>query len=659
MVPLPPSASPGVPLSIDGDGPSQANVLSQLDKILASASFQASPQLSRFLRYAVECTAHGEGDLLKEYRLGIDVIGRPPSYDPRKDPVVRLEARRLRAKLREYYESEGRQDAIRIDIPKGGYAAAFASVNRPNGVTTSIDAETNLRPDDYPNQTKSAFLEGAARVRIWSRRVRLGIASAATVMALLGGWGVYRILARRGSSTGEINSVAVLPLQNATGNLADDYIVDGVTDDLIANLSRLPGLRVIAHGTVFRYKGSKADPKQIGRDLRAATVLSGRVLERGDTITLEAELIDIANGRELWSGQYNRKLTDIRSMQQTFSQEVAMAIRPPLGGDETVNIGGKPAQNTEAYLLYLKGRYSWNKRTEAGFSKAIDYFNQAIEKDASYAPAYAGVADGYMLLAEYLTLPADTALPKARQAALKALELDQNLGEAHASLGAISADQWQWEEAEREIRRAIELEPSYATAHQWYAELLCEQGRHDEAMVEIKTAQELDPLSPIINSQMARVQLFSGQPDAAIEQLKKTLEIEPGFSVADYYLGKAYLRKGQAQRAVAELEKATRQYRVSEWDAFLAYADAQAGHGDEARRILHRYLEDSEGTYVSWYGIAVLYSGLADSDHAFVCLEKAYRQHDPRLREMKVDPFLQNLHSDPRFTQLLLRIGLG
>jgi len=657
MASSPSSASPEAAFPFTGHDPERTVVLAALEKVLISACFRASPQLSRFLRYVVENTAQGEGDQLKEYRLGIEVMGRPSSYDPRKDPIVRLEARRLRAKLREYYENEGSQDSIRIDIPKGGYAAVFSAAPRAEqktggpelgvSILTEAAGQSPLSPTQAPAQRSGR-----------SRRARVGIAAAALFILLVAAWGIHRMWSARGGGPGELESIVILPLQNGTGDPAEDYLVDGITDELINSLSRLPGLKVIAHSTAFRFKGDPSSREQIGRNLHASAVLSGSLLERGDTLIAQADLIDVASGRKLWSGQYNRKLTAIPSMQEEFAHEIAIAIRPRLTGDAAAHLTGRPAQTTEAYLLYLKGRYSWNKRTEAGFTAAIDYFNQAIASDPSYAPAYTGIADGYMLLAEYLALPADVAFPKAREAALKALELDQNLSEAHASLGAISADQWQWAEAGKELRRAIELNPGYATAHQWYAELLAEQGRSSDAMAEIRAAQEIDPLSPIINSQAARVMLLAGENDAAIEQLRKIQDTDPGFGVADYYLGKAYLRKHSSQQAIAELQKATREARISEWDALLGYAYAQAGNAGAARQILNRYVQSSKETYVSWYGVAVLYAGLGDNDHALASLEAAYRQHDPRLRELKVDPFLENLRGNQRFTDLVLRLGI-
>jgi Tfp pilus assembly protein PilF len=309
--------------------------------------------------------------------------------------------------------------------------------------------------------------------------------------------------------------------------------------------------------------------------------------------------------------------------------------------------------------LYLRGRYYWNKRTEEGFTKAIEYFDQAIEKDPRYALAYAGRADSYVLLAEYTVLPSKEALPKAKEAATQALELDETLPEAHTSLGAVRVDyEWDWRGAESEFRRAIDLNPSYATAHQWYAELLSQEGRHDEAIAEIQRARELDPLSLIINAIAGRILLFAGKTDPAIEQLQKTLELDPNFSLLNYDLGKAYLRKDMFSQAIAEFQKSVNLFKVSERDAALAYAYARAGKDAEAHHVLETYLQQSKRAYVSWYGIAFIYAGLGDNDQAFACLEKAYEQQDVRMRDLKMEPLFENLRQDPRFAHFVRRVGL-
>jgi TolB-like protein/Tfp pilus assembly protein PilF len=642
------SASPGrgreTPTESSGNGkcPSPDSVRTELDRILASASFRGSPPLRRFLRYTVEHSLHGEADQLKEYRLGLEVFGRRSSYEPQKDPIVRLEARRLRAKLLEYYEDEGRHDPVRINVPKGGYAATFAA-NGHAELTVSLPApQVPLPIESVPSL---------------SRKAKVATAAICTVMLLLG-WALTRRQARMATGSQAI-SMAVLPFQNLSGDPTRDYLADGITENLIGNLSRLPGLRVIAPSTSFRYKGANAEPQRVGRDLQVNVVLTGKLREQEDTLVVQIELVDVAKGSVLWDNQYSRKLTEMQSVQEDISRDITRQLRLQLTGEQLARLVQPQTESSEAFQLYLRGRYNLNKRTEEAFIKAIEYFDLAIDQDPQYALAYAGRADSYLLLAEYTVLPSKEALPKARDAAARALELDETLAEAHTSLGAVRADyQWDWRGAESEFRRAIELNPSYATAHQWYAELLSQQGRHDEAIAEIRRAQELDPLSLIVNAIAGRILLFAGRVDPAIEQLQKTLEVDPNFSIANYDLGKAYLRKQMLSQAIAEFQKSVNLFRVSERDAALGYAYANEGKDAEARDVLRTYLRLSERAYVSWYGIAFVYTGLGEKDQAFACLEKAYQQHDVRLRDVKVEPLFENLRSDPRFVHLVRRVGL-
>ena len=576
--------------------------------------------------------------------MGVEVFGRRPSYEPQKDPIVRLEARRLRAKLREYYEDEGRQDPVRISVPKGGYAATFAA-NGHRELSVSLPAaQVALTTEPGPSLSRNAKI-GTALV--------IGI----VVLLLVGG-----ALSRRGRqlATGSQEiSMAVLPFQNLTGDPAQDYLTDGITENLIDKLSLLRSLRVIARGTVFRYKRRDLEPQKAGRDLHVDVVLTGKLEERGDTLIVQIELVDVAKGSLLWHNQYSGKLTEIQSVQEDISRDIPKQLPLHLTGEDFARLVKPQTESSEAFQLYLRGRYNWNKRTDEAFTRAIEYFDRAIDKDPQYALAYAGRADSYILLAEYTVLPSEEALPKAQEAATKALELEETLAEAHTSLGAVRADyEWDWRAAENEFRRAIELNPSYATAHQWYAELLSQEGRHDEAIAEIRRAQELDPLSLIINAISGRILLFAGEVDPAIGQLQKTLEIDPNFSIANYDLGKAYLRKEMFNQAIAEFQKSVNLFKVSERDAALGYAYARVGKDSEAHHVLENYLQQSKRTYVSWYGIAFIYAGLGDNDQAFDCLERAYEKHDVRLRDVKVEPLFKSMRFDPRFARLVSRMGL-
>jgi TolB-like protein/Tfp pilus assembly protein PilF len=452
----------------------------------------------------------------------------------------------------------------------------------------------------------------------------------------------------------------VLPFANSSGDPNTEYLSDGISEGIINSLSRLPNLRVMARSTVFRYKGKESDPQKVGHDLGVRAVLAGRLLQRGDTLVVQTELVDVDKGSQLWGEQYNRKLADILAVQEDISREISEKLRLRLTGEEKTRLAKGHIVNPEAYQLYLKGRYYWNKRTEEGFHKAIEHFNQAIEKDPNYALAYAGLADSYILLGEFSLLPAKEAFAKAREAATKALELDDTLGEAHNALATVKADyDWDWPRAEREFRRAIELNPGYATAHQWYGEFLSELGRHEEALAEIKQAQQLDPLSLIINAVTGETLLYAGQNDLAIEQLHKTLEIDANFAYTHHFLAVAYLRKGAFAEATPEFQRAiTLSPDITSYKGALGYAYARAGQSAEARKLLNELKEQSKRRYISWYDFALIYVGLGEKDQAFACLEKAYEQRDRRLILMKVYPLLDPLRSDPRFADLLRRIGL-
>jgi eukaryotic-like serine/threonine-protein kinase len=399
-----------------------------------------------------------------------------------------------------------------------------------------------------------------------------------------------------------IDSVAVLPFVNVSADPNTEYLGDGITEGLINSLSRLPNLRVVSRSSVFRYKGRDIDPRAAARELGVHAVLMGRVVQRGDRLSVSAELVDVRDDRQLWGEQYNRKLADILGVQEDISREIYEKLQRRLTGEEKVRLAKRPTEDSEAYQLYLKGRYSWNKRTEEGLHRAIEYFSEATERDRNYALAHASLAESYILLGEFSLLPAREAYAKAREAATKALELDDTLAEAHNALATVKADyDWDWPGAEREFRRAIELNPSYATAHQWYGELLAELGRHEEALAEIKRAQQLDPVSLIINGVSGRILMSAGRDDLAIEQLQKTLEIDPNFTHTHWFLGMAYLRKGAFAEAIAEFRRAITLSPLTQYKGGLGHAYARVGKSAEARKLLSELKEQSKRRYVSWW----------------------------------------------------------
>jgi serine/threonine-protein kinase len=458
------------------------------------------------------------------------------------------------------------------------------------------------------------------------------------------------------TSRATIDSIAVLPFTNIAADSSTEYLSDGITESIINSLSRLPKMRVMARSTVFSYKGREVDPRRVGRDLGVEAVLMGRVTQRADLLIIQADLVNVADGSLLWGEQYNRKFTDIFTVQDEIAKEVSDKLRLRLSGEEKQQLAKRYTENTEAYQLYLKGRYYWNKRTEESLKQAIDYFNQAIALDPSYALAYAGVADCYQILPFYSELPAKEACPKARAAAQKALEIDTTLAEAHAVLAMVKWDyDWDFAGAEREFKKSLELNPNYASVHQWYAEYLATMGRHEEAIAEAKLAREIDPLSLIINTVEGFILYLAREHDLAIEKLQKTLEMDSNFARAHLYLGQAYVEKKRYDEAIEEFQKAaTLSGDSAETLALLAYANAMSGRKGEAQKIVS---ELSNRKSAPPYWVALAHTALKEKDQALVRLEDAYESRYLWLVFFNVDPKFDSLRSDPRFAELVRRVG--
>ena len=465
--------------------------------------------------------------------------------------------------------------------------------------------------------------------------------------------------ARRASK--EKGSLAVLPFENSGADARMEYLSDGITETLINLLAQLPGLRVVARSTVFRYKGQSADLRQVGRELNVRAVVTGRVAQQEQSLVVAVELVDAASGFQLWGERYERKPEEILWVETEIAREISENLRLRLTRVEKKRLDKRQTTSTDAYHLYLKGRYWWNKRTEEGLRQAMSFFEQAIAQDPGYAVAHAGMADCYYLLAgtAYGSFSPAEAVPKAKATVHKALELDDQLAEAHASLATILMSEWEWAGAEREFHRAIALNPGYATAHQWYSFYLCALGRLDEALAEAQRAQELDPLSVIITRDVGLVFYYARRPDAAIEQYRKALELDPNFALARQAMGRAYLLKGMLAEAVAETERAVllAQDNVA-MQAALGHVYAVAGRVMEAQKILESLRDRSGRGYVSPVSIAVVCVGLGEIDSAFEYLEEAFRDRNGGLMTLMVHPVFEGLRSDPRYTDLLRRIGL-
>ena len=460
-----------------------------------------------------------------------------------------------------------------------------------------------------------------------------------------------------------INSLAVLPFVNATADPNTEYLSDGITESLINNLSRLPQMKIMSRSSVFRYKGKETDVQTIGRELGVEAVLTGRVMQRNDELSISIELVDARDNSHIWGEQYNRKLSDILAVQEAISREVSAKLRVRLTGEEQKRLSKPATENPEAYQLYLKGRYYLSKRTDEGLKKAIEYFNQTIEKDPSYALAYSGLADSnmYIMRLGFLhDLSPREAYLRAKSAATQALENDDNLAEAHTSLAVVKMEyEWDWAASEREFKRALELNPNEAEAHHQYSHYLTAVGRTHESLVESLRALELDPLSLPLNAHLAWHYVYARQYDQAIEQCRRTIEMDANYPQAHDFLGGAYEQKGMYEEAFTEVQKAISLSGDSvHIRAELGHAYAVAGKGGEALKIMDELKGLSKETYVSPYDVAAIYVGLGQKDQAFDWLEKAYQERSDWLRYLKVDPRIDPLRSDLRFPDLVRRVGL-
>jgi serine/threonine-protein kinase len=458
-----------------------------------------------------------------------------------------------------------------------------------------------------------------------------------------------------------IDSLAILPLANASGAPDAEYLSDGITESIINNLSRLPRLRVMARSTVFRYKGREVDPLAVASDLGVQAVLTGRVLQRGDRLVIKIELVDAADGAQLWGEQYNRQMSDIFEVEEEISKEISEKLRLKLSGEQRRQLGKRHTENTAAYQQYLKGRYYWNKRTEEGLEKGIEHFQQAIDADPAYALAYAGLADSYNILASYNSLSPAEAFPKARRAAMAALELDDMLSEAHASLAFTKLGyDWDYKGAEKEFKLAIKFNPGYATAHHWYALFLAAMGREAEATAEIKQADDLDPLSLAINTGAGWILYLGRQYDRAVEQYHKAIEMDPSFALARRRLGHTYECLGRYDEAIAEFKKALSLFAGDiESLASLGHAYAKSCARGEAERVLGELTQMRARRYVPAYLIAKIHMGLGDKDQAFAWFDKACDERYGLLVYLKVEPALDSLRDDARFEGLARRVSLA
>ena len=455
-----------------------------------------------------------------------------------------------------------------------------------------------------------------------------------------------------------IDSLAVLPLRNISKDPNSEYLSEGITESIINTLSRISKLRVLAPSTVFRFKGKDVDPQEIGQLLKVRAVMLGRVMQLGEKLVIRSELVNVADGSLIWGEQYDRTLSDLLATQDEIAKAITESLKLKLTRQDQIRLSKRYTANTEAYNLYLRGRYFWNRYDKEWVLKSIEAFEQAIEIDASYALAYTGIADAYFRLSNLHASPLEV-LPKAKEAALKAVEIDKDLAEAHSSLGLLRVYyDHDWAAAEREFTRALELNPDLTLAHQRYGTYLKLMGRFDESFAHYKQALELDPFSLQININIATIHYLKEDIEIAIAHLKKTLELEPNYMPTHFVLGNAYIQQRNWDAAISEFELIYRRDDEAYLAlGFLGYCHAMAGRRAEAESLKNILQDVSRRKYVSPYGIIIICVALGQIDQAMELFEQLYAERNDWLVWLKVSPKLKHLHSDPRFRDLLRRIG--
>jgi TolB-like protein len=521
-----------------------------------------------------------------------------------------------------------------------------------------------IAPVDSPVMPPTATSNVAPRGR-FLRAFASAVLALVTVPAVLVGFNVggvrFKLFGK--SPSAHIDSIAVLPLKNLSDDREQDYFADGMTEALITDLGKVGALRVISRTSVMRYKDTKKPLPEIARELQVDALVEGTVARSGDRLRITANLVQASPERHLWAESYERNLRDVIAPQNDVARTITQQIQVKLTPEEHARLSASHTVDPEAYKLYIKGRYFWVKRNRESFNRAMDYFQQAIDRDPSYAAPYSGLADCYVLFGSSFDvggLAPSEVQPKAKAAALRALELDSSLSDAHNSLAYVKLTyDWDWQGGEAEFKRTLELNPGYAHGHHWYAHLLLSSGRRDEALAESNRALELDPVSPIINLHLGWHYLYTRQPDRALDQLAKTLELDPSYALAYWYRGLAYEQKKMYPDALREMGKARDLLRGNlAVQSDIGHVYAVSGDKGAAERVIAGLREESERRYVNQYEVALIYVGLGQIDQAFEWLDEAFRARSDQLIYLNVDPRLDSIRSDSRFTELVRRVGI-
>ena len=537
---------------------------------------------------------------------------------------------------------EGARRAGQTASGRGTLSISGATKTTAAAPTAEVSATRTISSAEYI----------VAEIKQHKRSALLVLAALVVAVAV-----VLAYLAYSRTRSQAISSIAVLPFTNTAGDPNMEYLSDGISESLINALSQLPELKVIARSSAFKYKGKEVDPQEVAKALGVQAIVTGRVVQRGDSLQVSAEMVDARDKTQLWGEQYSRKSTDLQAVQEEIARAISQKLRLRLSGAEEQQLSKRATANPEAYQLYLNGVFYRRKGGFENARKALDYHNQAAALDPNFALAHAGVADDYRYLAVNGLLDPKEAYPKAKTAAQKAVQLDETLAEGHVALGLIKLDEWDWAGAEHEFKRTIELNPNLAEGHFRYSVYLSGMGRHTEAMAEIKRALELDPLRIPLRSQEGANLYFARRYDEAIQQLQSLIKMEPNYGIAHVFLAYTYAAKGMYPQAIEAYQKEINiDGETTSALCYLGYALARAGKRSEAQAILDKLKNTKD--YVSPAELAVLYVGLGDKEGALASLEKAYAAHDVQLQWINIDPHLDSLRSDPRFQDLVRKVGL-
>jgi TolB-like protein/Tfp pilus assembly protein PilF len=594
-------------------------ILAAQAKIVSSSGFQNSDRMVRFLRFVVEKTLAGDQDQLKEYLLGVEVFDRPESFDPKVDTIVRVEARRLRKKLKEYYDADGAADTVRIEVPPPGYVPVFSKL---------LTEEPVVVPRKIAGW-------------VW---VAVGVVVLAGV--------VFGIARRAGAS--KIDSIAVLPFSDMSEARDQEYFCDGFTEELISALASTEGLRVVARTSAFAFKGKAGDIREIARKLDAGAILEGSVRRSGGTARITAQLIRASDGYHLWSKSYDRRLEDVLVVQQEIAGLIAATLQKQL-----VTVERPKALNLEAHDLYLLGRYHWNRFDQGDLEKAVGYFEKAIALDPSSAQAYSGLSDAYSYMIDGDMAPTGEILPKARAAADKALELDPNSAEAHTARGLVAHElEWDQARAKKEFLRALELKPSYAYGIHWYSHFLEWEGKMDEAAEQMGRALAIDPLARLYTIDLAMIRYKQRRYDQALKGVDKAAELDPDYFLLDSSRGLIYEAQKDWPRALARFRKA-RDKMPGDPTAlgFLAQVEALSGNKAEARELLAEMRAASAKAYVPDYLVALVEFALEDVAEGRAALKRAIAGHSGMLVWMRSTPLFDRARADAEGKALLESVG--